>query len=343
MNSSAVDLSIVIATLGRPTLRRTLETLNEVQGRPRLEIIVVGHLLDPDTAAFVRQCCATDKSIVHLDVGFPSGDMSRKRNEGANVARAAWIAFIDDDVAVPSTWFLRLSEAFTNPSVGLVSGPSLIPDDLALMPRLAGLALSSPAAGRVADRYLGSDQSPRTCRWSGVIGCNMAFRKEVLEEIGLFDPRFGPGDDLLAGWKVVSKGHHVMIAPAAGLLHYPRATLKGFYRQIHGYGAARVRLIRFGLPIEGSPLVPLIALIVFLGLLLAVPFVRQSLYVVAFGLSAYALVLLFSTARVIGRTRRPEDAWVAFAIPLMHFAYGMGSLLELFSPDTDLSEKPVGA
>jgi GT2 family glycosyltransferase len=300
-------------------------------------------LLDPDTAKFVAELCAGDPSIRHVEVSFVQGDMSRKRTAGALASRAPILAFIDDDVAVPVMWADRLLEAFADPDVGLVSGPSLIPHDLALMPRLAGLALSSAAAGNVSCRYIGGNQPPRPCRWSGVIGCNMAFRRNVLEQIEFFDPRFGPGDDLLAGHKVTSAGFRVALAPAAGLLHYPRSSLSGFVRQIFGYGATRVRLIRFGVPMELAPLVPMIwvvtiALLGCLGLLFS-----EALIVLGVLLAAYMLFVLGVVVQVTWRSHRMVDALVAMVIPVMHLSYGLGCWVEFVRPNKDLSEKPVGA
>ena len=148
---AAPFLSVVIPTMGRDILIRTLESLAASEGFAGIEVIVAGRVPDAEVAARLKEYCGRHGNVRHLDIQFETGDSSRKKNEGAAAARAPLIAFLDDDVVVAPDWPKRISEPFADAQVGLASGPSLVPEDINRIGRLAGLVLSSRAAGYVAE------------------------------------------------------------------------------------------------------------------------------------------------------------------------------------------------
>ena len=99
-SESVPALSVVIPTMGRDTLIRTLESLAAAEGFAQIEVIVAGRVADADVAARLGDFCARHANVRHLDIQFATGDSSRKKNEGAAAARAPLIAFLDDDVVV---------------------------------------------------------------------------------------------------------------------------------------------------------------------------------------------------------------------------------------------------
>lgn len=339
------SLAVVIATLGRDTLLPTLRSLLACRGGEGLEIVVVGTIADPAMAVELRQLVSAHANLTHLALAFSSGDSSNKKNAGFREATADIVAFIDDDVIVAGDWPDRVLEAFADPAVGMVSGPSLVPDDVPLMARLAGGALSSVAAGYVASRYVNDGRGPRRIRWSGIIGCNMAFRRRVLEEAGGFDPRFWPGEEMVVSSAVEKGGHAIVFAPDAWLFHYPRSSLLGFVKQIYKYGATRIRLIRQGVGFEPTTLLPAIIVVVFVVLGAGACFSRGVAQVLAAGLVAYFAAALVATIALVARTRRGVDLLVFFMIPVMHMSYGVAQWVEILRPGRDLSEskRPTGA
>ena len=112
--------------MGRPILIRTLESLVAAEGFEKIEVIVTGRVPDMEVAAQLREFCARHANARHLDVQFETGDSSRKKNEGAALARAPLIAFLDDDVVVAPDWPRCIREPFADVNVGLASGPSLV-------------------------------------------------------------------------------------------------------------------------------------------------------------------------------------------------------------------------
>jgi len=331
-------IAIIIPTMGRPILLRTLRSLLAIPGIEAQEIVVVGIIPLASVSDPLQQLIAGHAFIRHLNIRFDKGDASEKRNSGARATTAPILAFLDDDVHVPPDWMEHMLDCFKNQEVGLVSGPSLVPDDIPLLARLAGLALSSRAAGDVSARYLTGSLEPRYIKWSGIIGCNMLFRRDVFEKLGGFDPEFYPGEEMKASFMTTQLGHKLMFNPNAPVFHYPKQTFKGFWRQIFRYGATRIRLIRAGVEIELGPLVPGIWVLSLVVLGLGAIWSPWAARLLAVEMVLYAIVILIFTLEVVAKTRRFSDLLLLFMQPFMHLSYGAGIWTEVFRPDKDLGD-----
>ncbi|MDD5677326.1 MAG: glycosyltransferase [Kiritimatiellae bacterium] len=339
--SKHVDLSVVIPTLGRPILIQTLQSLIDAEGFDRLDIIVAGQIADRSVRDAVRSLSECYPNIRNLEVAFARGDSSEKKNAGWRAAKSDLIAFIDDDVVVAHNWPEQVRLPFHRFDVGLVSGPGLVPDDLPLMARLAGIVLASKAAGYVAERYMVGDPAPREIRWSGLIGCNMAYRRAVLERLGGFDPAFWPGEEMIAAYRATRLGYKLIFQPQALLYHYPRASFWRFCRQMYGYGATRIRLIRAGVDLEAATIIPAVLVLALVVLGVTVFFCRWARVILLAGTTLYALAALWVTFAKCRETRRALDLLILFLIPIMHISYGLAEWVELVRPGKDLSEPPL--
>jgi hypothetical protein len=76
-------------------------------------------------------------------------------------------------------------------------------------------------------------------------GCNMAFRRSRLEEIGGFDNQFRvAGDDVDICWRLRDAGWTLGFSPGAMVWHRPRGSIRRFLRQQFEYGKAEALLER---------------------------------------------------------------------------------------------------
>lgn len=334
----SVKLSVVIPTMGRPILIQTLESLAATKSFDHIEVIVAGKISDPQVMERLQVLQSKHPRIVHLPVSFPVGDSSQKKNEGFRRAQADVVAFLDDDVYVCPDWPDLILKPFEDQSVGAASGPSLVPNDVKLFTRLAGTALQSKAAGYVAERYLKSGEHIRPIAWSRIIGCNMAYRRPVLESIGLFPPEFWPGEEMIAAWRTQQAGHKIVFYDEAWVYHYPRSSLWRFLKQMHGYGATRIRLLRAGVEFEPTTIVPGLWVMSLAMLAVAACFSKWGLYLLGLDLAAYVLAALYITFSKFAETRRAEHLLIFFLVPLMHLSYGIAEWIEFIRPNKDLSE-----
>jgi hypothetical protein len=76
-------------------------------------------------------------------------------------------------------------------------------------------------------------------------GCNMAFSKAALDEIGGFDPIFtAAGDDVDICWRLLARNYRIGFSPSAVVWHHRRPSLRAYWRQQVGYGKAESLLER---------------------------------------------------------------------------------------------------
>ncbi len=72
-----------------------------------------------------------------------------------------------------------------------------------------------------------------------VPGCNMAFWRDKLLEVGLFDPIYrAAGDDVDICWRLQNAGYKIGFAASALVWHRRRATIGAYLQQQRGYGRA---------------------------------------------------------------------------------------------------------
>ena len=331
-------LSVVIPTMGRDILIRTLESLAAAEGFGGIEVIVAGRVPEAEIAGRLRAFCGRHSNVRHLEIQFETGDSSRKKNAGAAAARAELIAFLDDDVVVAPDWPKRIVEPFADGQVGLASGPSLVPEDINRIGRLAGLALSSPAAGYVAERYRQNRAAAYAIDWDRVIGCNAAYRRTAFAQMGGFPADFYPGEEMIAAYRTEQAGWKLVFLPAAWVKHYPRQSLRRFWRQMWSYGATRIRLMRGGVSFNLLPLMPGLWVGGTAGLALLAPFFAWAGVLLLAELGAYALLALAVAGRMAWSTRRWDDLGLWGMIAWMHLAYGLAEWVEVVRPGKDFSE-----
>ncbi len=188
--------------------------------KDKLEIIVVSDGSKDRTVEF------TKKYPVKLIDLVTNKGLSYARNAGAKVAKGEIIAYTDADCEPDPDWLYFLVQGFDNEKVGCVGGPNITHPDDPFIGRCTAQAPGAPTHVLIDD--ITADHVP---------GCNMAFRKEVLEKIGGFDEIFRiAGDDVDIEWTLQKEGYTVRYNPAAQVFHHRRSFIKSYIKQQINYG-----------------------------------------------------------------------------------------------------------
>ncbi|HVO22586.1 MAG TPA: glycosyltransferase [Candidatus Margulisiibacteriota bacterium] len=184
-----------------------------------------------------------DGSTDHtLDIAqrYPEVHIFSQENKGLSVARNVGyehatgeiIAYTDSDCVVDPDWLTYLAYKFVHSGFVAVGGPNLPPPEES---RTAACVAASP--GGPAHVLLDDEVAEH------IPGCNMAFLKSALEEIGGFDPiHRAAGDDVDLCWRLQNNGHAIGFSPAAMVWHFRRNTIKAYLKQQMGYGKAEAQL-----------------------------------------------------------------------------------------------------
>lgn len=249
------ELSVVICTRdGGRTLAATLAHLERQSlERSRYEVIVVDDGSTDDTAQIAR---AGGAAVVSLEDG---PGLTAARNAGVEAAAAGVIAFTDDDCLPHPNWLAELADAMADPAVDGVGG-KIVPaceHDFLLgyleahnpLSPLPGELLVSNRAGYRLGLYLKGvirppAEPPAGSPLYSVVGANMAFRRELLLELGGFDealPFTGDEEDLCRRAHARRGGARLLYRPEAVVVHQFAPRLGDSLRRARAYGIGHIR------------------------------------------------------------------------------------------------------
>jgi hypothetical protein len=197
--SRVPKVSVVVATYnGSRTLQNCLESLGRLN-YDAYEVILVDD-------------GSTDRTP-EIAKSFPSARYLRQTNQGLSAARNAGIraatgeivAFTDDDCRADEDWLYYLVNDLLRGDFAGIGGHNFLPPDDS---SVAAAVMASP--GGPAHVLLTDTQAEH------IPGCNMAFYKWALEQVGMFDPVFRKaGDDVDICWRLQDGQFKIGFSPAA--------------------------------------------------------------------------------------------------------------------------------
>ncbi len=220
-------VSVVVCTHnGERTLSQCLERLHGL-AYPDFEVIVVDDGSTDGSGGIARAHGATLVQVEHRGLSFA-------RNAGVARATGEIVAFLDDDAYPDPDWLHYVAAALRADAHAGVGGPNIPPDDDGLVAACVAAAPGGPIHVLTSDREA-----------EHVPGCNMAFRKSALEEVGGFDERFWvAGDDVDVCWRLQEAGRTLGFSAGAVVMHRRRDSVRRYLRQQYGYGKAEALLER---------------------------------------------------------------------------------------------------
>jgi len=226
VSTPALQVSVVIMTFNRPmTLRRCLESMeNQSLDSSRFELLVVDVSAEPVTAVLK----AFDASLNIRHFHTANRGVAGNRNFGAERARAALLAYIDDDCIAEPDWLEKLVEsAGANPGCLIGGGVrNLYP----------GNAVA--CAGQVITEAVDSCFNATADSPVFFPGLNFAVPRDRYLSLGGCDEGFGrlaaEDRDFADRWN--QSGGRQVSEPEAIVIHEHRTDLKGFIRQYFNYG-----------------------------------------------------------------------------------------------------------
>jgi GT2 family glycosyltransferase len=233
-------VSVVVASYnGGRTLKACLESLSRLN-YPDYEIILVDDGSTDDTRR-IAQGFPNVRTIPQPNLG-----LSAARNTGIAGATGEIVAFTDSDCRADEDWLYYLVGDLLREEFVGIGGPNFLPPEDSPTAAAVMASPGGPAHVLLTDRE--AEHIP---------GCNMAFFKSALDQIGGFDPGFRKaGDDVDVCWRLQSSGCKLGFSPSGFVWHYRRSTVKAYLKQQAGYGEAEALLARkhpeFFSPLGGS-------------------------------------------------------------------------------------------
>jgi GT2 family glycosyltransferase len=218
--------AVVCSYNGARTIRDCLEGLTRLE-YPDFEVIIVDDGSSDATAAIAAEFDV-------LLIRTTNRGLSQARNTGMEAATGEIVAYLDDDARPDPHWLHYLAYTFMSTAHAGVGGPNFAP----------------PGDGTIADCIANAPGGPIHVLLTDqeaehIPGCNMAFRKVCLEEVGGFDPQFRvAGDDVDICWSLQRQGWTLGFHPAAMVWHHRRNSVRTYWKQQQGYGKAEALLAK---------------------------------------------------------------------------------------------------
>jgi len=295
----------------------------------RFEVIVVdGHSKD-NTREVVESYVKRHKNIRLFS--NPKYLSSAARNIGFRESHGDIILIIDGHCLIDNQAMLtNVDHAMRKPGVFALGRPQPLLLENANITQIAvAMARHSPV-GHHPDSFIYSDQ-PQIVP---AISTAVAYRREVFNQIGLFDERFDACEDCELNYRFDQTGMTCYFTPDIAVRYKPRSSIFGLGKQMFRYGRGRIRLAKKH-PQSFSWKMFLPALLIlgsFIGCIGAC--FSQTIAMACFPvLTLYFLILGLESVRLSFVNRFPMGL-ILFPIIFLtiHFASGFGEIIEISIP-----------
>lgn len=326
--AAGAGVSFVMPVLNeRDYLRRAVETVlaQDVSGPTEL-ILALAPSTDGTTE--LAQELAADARIVLVD--NPAADIPIGLNRAIRAARYPTIVRVDAHSELEPGYTTRALATLDRVRAANVGGV-MKADGRTPFQRAVARAYNSPIGLGGGAYHGGTQEGEAESAYLGVM------RRDVLEEVGLFDESIRRGEDWELNLRIRRAGYRVWFDPSLAVTYWPRESWTRLARQFSATGRWRGELVRrygrgnsvrFFAP---PALVIMLALSVVVGVLqitgVLAGWWSLAASVVALPVIAYAvLVIVVALGRGGGRGWR-DRLWTLAVLPTMHLAWGTGFLV----------------
>lgn len=238
----SLEVSIIVLNYnGRKWLEACLESLG-AQAHVDAELILVDNASTDDSVTFVRERFPSVRLVqLEKNLGFAGGN-----NAGARVARAPYLAFLNNDTDADPGWAACLRDALeVNPNASLATSRIVYRHDPAILDSAGDGYLRAGGAfkrghGQPAVDYLEATEVFGAC------GAAFMIRRAVFQELGGFDEDlFLVYEDVDLSYRAQLRGYLCLYVPGACVRHAGSATMGTVSRTSVFYGQRNLEWVYF--------------------------------------------------------------------------------------------------
>lgn len=321
------EVTIIVPTKDcEETISLLLNSLAHLKGN--YEVIVVDSSRDK-TPEIVKKY-----PFVRL-VRLGRKGLNAARNLGIKLARGEIIAFTDGDCIVPENWVLEIVNAIKGKGFAAVGGSVLLAYPLKddLIAKYSEISIIPIFVRYEREKVIDKNNFFRKFAvLRPPSGNNMAFRRDILLSVGLFDEHYTTGyDEIDLEWRICAKGYEILCTPKIRVYHMHRSKLIKLLRQIYGYGKGHyIFLIKHKSPqFLKLTVLMLIAWCIGMFLLLLLPLLSIFHILPKYCLLTSILLYLAYTSLYMRRTKILRALMYPMLDILSYGAYIMGFITEM--------------
>ena len=189
-----MKLSIIVATRNRAhAIIKCLDAIAEALAHAppvEAEVLVIDNASTDNTSAVVKEWASSRPFPVRPLLESKKGS-SAARNKGIREARGEVLVFIDDDCRMSRSYVTDLLRHAAADTELVLRGGRVDLGDPSDLP----ITIKTDLHVVRWQRRLGSIK--RGHIGSIVVGANITMQREVIDQVGIFDEKFGPGTDII--------------------------------------------------------------------------------------------------------------------------------------------------
>jgi glucosyl-dolichyl phosphate glucuronosyltransferase len=231
----SMTISIIVPTKDRgPAVESLLNSIKRLAALERLRPeIIIGDNGSQDDTWNILGAASQDFPIPITRLRVEKRGKSAVVNSAFRIARGKIVAFVDDDVTLDSSWLEAIERFFSQRAYQVGQGKILLPEADG----------ADPEVNELNERYrtiphLEFDETIE--RVHSLNGANFAVQREVLERVGCFDERLGPGasgtsEDVELAGRFARAGIEIGYMPEAVAYHRVDRTrlTEQYFKSIH--------------------------------------------------------------------------------------------------------------
>ena len=216
------DVSIVVTVKNEEdNIASLLDSLKRLDYDGKIEVVVVDGGSVDRTKDLVSQY-----DFVKLVI-CPS-NISKGRNVGINNSTGDIIAFTDADCVVDREWIRNIMKYFEKyPEIGVIGGPYLPLQQDEMIAQYLGIYVSN---------YFPTE--PGFAMPHSIGTGNAAYRRGLIEEVGLFNEKLAVGEDLELNFRIAKAGYKLFFADDVKVYHKYRISLQEVTKWAFNHGKA---------------------------------------------------------------------------------------------------------
>jgi len=201
---------------------------------------------------------------------------------------------------------------------------------------VSGETLFQQVAGYVGESRFGVGSShfrigTRAKRYVDTVAYGL-YRREALDQIGLFDERLVRNQDIELSHRIRHNGYNIILNPSVSAYYHPRPSLSRFCGQ--GFSNGYWNITTHGLvpgSLSARHFVPLLAVASGIGLLVLSFYSSWARGALSLLAAFYLALDMYESVSIALKKRNPRALLSLLAFPLLHVSYGLGSLCSLFT------------
>ncbi|MFH1593039.1 MAG: glycosyltransferase [Candidatus Woesearchaeota archaeon] len=268
---------------------------------------------------------ATDKKLIVAK--GPHQGVASARNIGIKHANGEILVFTDADCIFDEGWLNSLVEPLLkDPKVGVSGGPDKTPPTSSLIEKCMDFIMTSliTTGGLRGGKIRLGNYFPR--------GCNMAVRREILDKVGVFDPRFrrNRGEEAELEERIKKEGYKLIYTAEALVWHRRRPSIKKFWKQSFASGYAYIIRILYTKRFSLIHFLPSLLILSLFFSLVASFFYESALKIFLVIGGGYTLFFLLQAFIATIKLRKVfAFPIVIFLVNLTYLGYGLGLLYKV--------------